>query len=608
VEADPDALTGLVPECIDESLQWPSAAGREIAAVAFASFLHGMIGTDGEGRALTPVITWADFRSIEQADRLGSRMDDPQEVRQRTGCPLHPLYFPSKLLWVRENQPQIFKDVDWWCSIGEYCLRRFTGRMSCSLSMASGSGLLDRRTGCCDGELLAGLGVDESRFSPLGDLDFPVHALRSPYANRWPGLRDSAWFPALGDGACSNVGCGCATGNRIALMVGTTGAMRAVRPAGDAHVPDGLWAYRMDRTRELVGGVLGDGGNLFEWMSTTLDLGLTPKEIDEALLAAAPAGHGLTILPFLTGERSTGWNPRARGAVIGLRLETKGLVLLQAGVEAIAYRFAAILRVLRPAAPDARDDIGTGGALSAAAWARSLPTSSSCPFPAPTSPKHPAGARQFSRWKRWASSRARMPHGPASRGPFSREPEQRRRIVPRPWNRNASASSSPLLCLPPLPLPPHAVVALASLRLDQVVEVFPPVVVGQLFTRSDVPAGVDQDAHSAGARFAVRPAGVVDVTADVFPSRTVDDPPRVHLEEVAPAFAVCLFARKQPPGVFHDQSASRNLFSSEQPEPARRPLDGKFLEAAACLVSSCGHGDGGYTDHSRGAIPPRVAW
>ena len=316
--------------------------------MAFASFLHGMIGTDGEGRALTPVITWADFRSIEQADRLGLRMD-PEEVRQRTGCPLHPVYFPSKLLWVRENQPQTFKDVNWWCSIGENCLRRFTGRTSCSLSMASGFGLLDRRTGCWDGELLAGLGLDESRFSPLGDLDSPVRGLRSPYANRWPGLRDSAWFPALGDGACSNVGCGSATGDRIALMIGTTGAMRAVRPAGDAHIPEGLWAYRMDRTRELVGGVLGDGGNLFEWMSTTLDLGLTPKEIDEALLAAAPAGHGLTVLPYLTGERSTGWNPRTRGAVIGLRLETKGLNLLQAGVEAIAYRFAAILCVLRPA-------------------------------------------------------------------------------------------------------------------------------------------------------------------------------------------------------------------------------------------------------------------
>jgi gluconokinase len=128
----------------------------------------------------------------------------------------------------------------------------------------------------------------------------------------------------------------------------------------------------MDRTRELVGGVLGDGGNLFEWMRGSLGLGLT-KEIDDALLAAAPAGHGLTVLPFLTGERSTGWDARARGAVCGLSRDTKALDILQAGVEAVAYRFAAILRALRPAAPGAREIVGTGGALrSSSAWGQIL--------------------------------------------------------------------------------------------------------------------------------------------------------------------------------------------------------------------------------------------
>ena len=138
------------------------------------------------------------------------------------------------------------------------------------------------------------------------------------------------------------------------------------RPGG---VPHGLWAYRLDRSRELVGGVLGDGGNLFEWMSRTLALGLTPAEIDAALLAAVPAGHGLTVLPFLAGERSTGWNAALRGAVVGMRLETTGLDILQAGMEAVAYRFAAIMRLLRAGVPGLHEVRGTGGALRvSAAW------------------------------------------------------------------------------------------------------------------------------------------------------------------------------------------------------------------------------------------------
>jgi gluconokinase len=363
-ESDADALAGLVESCIDESLQHlcEVAGDAKIVAVALCTFLHGLIGANREGRALTPVITWADTRSSDQADHLGA-MVDPEEILQRTGCPLHPVYFPSKILWIRENLPQLFQVIDWWCSIGEYCIRRFTGFQSCSFSMASAFGLFNRRTSGWDRELLGALGLDEASFSPLRDMDSPVQGLLPPFAKRWPRLRGAVWFPALGDGACSNVGCGCATQDRAALMIGTTGALRAVRPAGDSLVPAGLWSYRLDRSRELVGGVLGDGGNLFEWMRSTLNIGLTNEEIDRALLAAEPAGHGLTILPFLAGERSTGWNSRARGAVNGLRFQTSSLDILQASTEAVAYRFLAIMRVLQTVAPAVREVICTGGVL-----------------------------------------------------------------------------------------------------------------------------------------------------------------------------------------------------------------------------------------------------
>ena len=370
-ESDTDALAGLVEACVDESLQRLEPDSRVIA-VAFCTFLHGLVGTDRDGAALTPVITWADSRSAVQAARLRDRLD-PQEVLQRTGCPLHAIYFPSKILWIRENWPGIYREVAWWCSIGEYCIRRFTGSRSCSLSMASAFGLFNRRTSGWDEALLEELELDESSFSPLGDMDSPFRGLRSPYAERWPRLRDAAWFPALGDGACSNVGCGCASSERAALMIGTTGALRAVRPAGDSHVPAGLWSYRLDRSRELVGGVLGDGGNLFEWMRATLNIGLTAEETDRALLAAPAAGHGLTFLPFLAGERSMGWDPRARGAINGVSFETKALDILQAGVEGVAYRFAAIMRALRTAAPAVREVVCTGGALlGSAAWGQIL--------------------------------------------------------------------------------------------------------------------------------------------------------------------------------------------------------------------------------------------
>ena len=360
-ESDADSLAAHVEACIDETV---TARPRDstVAAVSFSTFLHGMIGADREGNALTPVLTWADTRSADQAARLAVMLD-PAWVVQRTGCPLHPAYFPAKILWFRETVPHLFHQVDWWCSIGEYCIRRFTGAECCSLSMGSAFGLLNRRTTGWDRDILSALALEESRLSPLAGMDSPGRGLCPPFGKRWPALRDAAWFPALGDGICSSVGCGCAAPPRATLMIGTTGALRAVRAAADAEVPAGLWCYRMDRDWEQVGGVLGDGGNLVEWMRGLMDIGLGPEQVDSALLAATPAGHGLTVLPFFTGERSTGWNPRARGTISGLSLETSPLDIVQAGMEAVAYRFAAIMTALKPAAPELREVVCTGGAL-----------------------------------------------------------------------------------------------------------------------------------------------------------------------------------------------------------------------------------------------------
>jgi gluconokinase len=374
VEADAGALLRLLTECIDDALACARARpgnAPAVTGVAFSTFWHGLLGVSATGEPLTPVVTWADTRSVEQADRLRGLLD-PRAVHQRTGCPLHASYYPSKLLWFREAMPDLFQSVAWWCSFGEYCYHRFFGSRLCSISMASGSGLLDRRGTRWDAELLSVLGVAEQRLSPLTDLDSPLRGLRDPYARRWPALRDVPWFPALGDGACSHVGSGCGRPGHASVMIGTTGAMRVLRDPGMPAVPPGLWCYRVDSRRELVGGVLGDGGNLIEWMRSSLRLDLPPAALDAALLAAKPAGHGLAFLPFLTGERSTGWDPRARGAIFGVTLETRPLDILQAGMEAVAYRFAAVKESLREAA-SITEVTGTGGALlGSAAWCQIL--------------------------------------------------------------------------------------------------------------------------------------------------------------------------------------------------------------------------------------------
>jgi gluconokinase len=153
-------------------------------------------------------------------------------------------------------------------------------------------------------------------------------------------------------------------------MVGTSGAMRVCLPAEAVTIPDGLWCYRVDGRRLLLGGSLANGGSLYAWLTGAL--ALPPLEqVEAALQTMEPDVHGLTMLPFLAGERSLGWVAGARAAVAGLSLSTRPIDIVRAGLETVAYRFAMIHERLRDACPGLREVVGTGAALLASpAWSR----------------------------------------------------------------------------------------------------------------------------------------------------------------------------------------------------------------------------------------------
>jgi gluconokinase len=362
VEIPAEMLLNLVIEVLDEVLAKAGDLLASVVAVSVSTFWHNLVGVDSDGQAITPVYSWADTRSAAAAEALRQRLHE-SEVHARTGCVLHPSYLPAKLFWLQQTQPQIFGKAAHWMSFGEYLYLRLLGRTICSLSMASGTGLLDQNRCVWDEELVEALSLRPVQLSQLGDLNTPLSGLSPAYAGRWPALSQIPWFPALGDGACSNVGSGCSTQERAAIMVGTSGAMRVMWKAQQVTIPQGLWCYHADRTRFVMGGALSNGGLLFEWMRETLRVTDHLEDIEQALSKMTPDGHRLTVLPFLAGERSTGWNANARAAIVGLSLHTTPLDILRAGLEAVAYRVAKIARLLKQSFPGSREIVASGGAL-----------------------------------------------------------------------------------------------------------------------------------------------------------------------------------------------------------------------------------------------------
>jgi gluconokinase len=353
-ELDPQTLFENLCAVIDEVLR---GEGRRVAAVAASTFWHSLLGVDARGNPKTPVYLWLDGRARREMAGLHVELDERQ-VHARTGCVLHWTYWPAKLRWLRRTTPDVYASVTRWVSFGEFFQQRLTGTTAVSRSMASGTGLLDVHTGAWDPAMLELLELEPRQ---LGDLASLGEA--DATTTRWPALKSVLWLPAVGDGACSNVGAGCASPEHFALMIGTSGAERAVwSPPADFLIPWGLWCYRVDERRIAMGGALNDGGSLLDWLRGTLQLpGL--REAESEVASMEPDSHGLTVLPFWGGERNPDWADDARGAVFGLRLSTTPVAILRACLEAVALRFATLDSLLLEAVSDVREVVATGGAL-----------------------------------------------------------------------------------------------------------------------------------------------------------------------------------------------------------------------------------------------------
>jgi gluconokinase len=358
VEHDPAVLLDAAATCLDAT--HARLDGAEVLGVGVTTFWHGLLGFDGGGAPVTPISMWADTRSAEEADVLRAAIDEPA-FRARTGCHIHASYWPSRLRWFARAQPDAVARVARWGSFGEHLELSLFGEAATSVAMASGTGLLDQATCRWDAEAIAIAGISSEQLFPLVDRQDARRGLRPPWARRWPRLRTVPWFPAVGDGVASNVGSDCTDHGRIALNVGTSAALRVVAPTSHTAVR-GLWRYRVDRSVAIVGGATSEGGNVYAWCRDMLKLP-PDDEVERALAASMADGAGLTVLPFLAGERAPGWRGGKRAVIAGLTLDSTPLEVVQAALEAVALRLALVYELLAPAATADHLVVASGGGL-----------------------------------------------------------------------------------------------------------------------------------------------------------------------------------------------------------------------------------------------------
>ncbi len=414
-EIDADELLEHTLDCLDELHRQVHAAGFTITAVGGSAFWHSFLGVDADGKPTLPILHLLDTRCVPFVDRV-------PDAHARTGCMPHSSYWPAKLLWLAEHRPEHMRATARWLSFPEYLFQQLFGHARASTSMLSATGLWNQNAHDYDAGMLAALPIRRDQLPDPAAFDEPETQLREPFATDWPAFRGAKWFPALGDGACNNLGSGCTSRDRASLMVGTTGAMRLVVEADRIEIPRGLWCYRVDRKRFVIGGALSNGGEVFAWAKRTLQL---PKDQEARLESAVPGSHLLTVLPFFSGERTPYWHGDLRAAITGLSFSTEPFDILRASLEAVSLGFSEIYRLLEPQGriPEV---IASGGALlKSPGWTQMMADSLGRPVTACTEPETSCRGAAL-----WAMERTGIIHDlaavPASTGAvFEPRPEHR---------------------------------------------------------------------------------------------------------------------------------------------------------------------------------------
>lgn len=344
-ELEPGVLLSAVRRCLEQTIQHYRAnaalRGRPIGGIGVSCFWHSMVGCDAKGAAMTNIITWADSRCREDAAGLRKELGEKQ-THARTGCMLRASFWPARLVWFQRTQKRKFLAVKQWMSPAEWLQIALAGDANCAIGMASGTGLFNPAKLAWDEALLKRCGIEPEQLRPVSD---EATAVGGALAAQFPELKGVPWFPGIGDGATSNLGSGATRPGLAAINVGTSAALRVMRDRGEVRAPLGLFCYRVDARRFLVGGAASNAGNLRAWCLRELKLA-GDAELEVEMAKRPGPGHGLVVLPFWTAERAPTWNEEATGAIHGITQHTTAVDLLQAITEATYHRIARIAELV----------------------------------------------------------------------------------------------------------------------------------------------------------------------------------------------------------------------------------------------------------------------
>jgi gluconokinase len=376
-EQNPSEIYEAVIAGIREVIASSAVQIDEILCVSFSSAMHSLIALDAEFNPLTQSIIWADSRAVKQADRL-KKSPEGHGVYLRTGTPLHPMSPMTKLMWMKENDPETFAKATWFVGIKDYILARLFGRVVVDYSIASGMGLFNLAELAWDSEAMQIAGVTVERLPEPVPTTYRLVGLNTSEATRMGIAVNTPFVVGAADGVLANLGVGAYEPGIFSVTVGTSGAVRTVVSKPIADPKGRLFCYALTEDAWVVGGAINNGGILLRWVRDVLATeeaaearrqGLDPYDYLAGLAEKVPAGsEGLLMLPMLTGERAPHWNANARGVFFGLSLTHSKAHMIRSVLEGVVYGLYSVAAALTEVVGPGKEIRASGGFARSVIW------------------------------------------------------------------------------------------------------------------------------------------------------------------------------------------------------------------------------------------------
>jgi len=377
-EQDPEAWWSGLCKTTRALIEKHGIRGRDIAVVSFSGQMMACLPIDRSGSALRDCIIWADRRSTAQTKRMHERIDEPNYYRI-TGNKIYPTYALPKLMWLKDNEPEVYKRTYKFLQPKDYLVCRLTGTLVTDYSDASATAALDMPSRSWSEEVLKLAEVDEDKLPEIR------RSTDSPGTVNLTGARESGLIEGTpvvigaGDGPCGNLGAGVYREGNAYIYLGTSSWVSTA--SRDMVVDPGMALFNIcsvDPSLIYVFGTMQMGGGSFQWLKNTVCAvervmaelsGQSAYEYMSRQAETSPAGAGnLIFLPYLRGERSPRWNPAARGAFVGLTASHSRADMIRAVMEGVSYNLKIIRDALRSQGTRIEEMRIIGGGAESQLW------------------------------------------------------------------------------------------------------------------------------------------------------------------------------------------------------------------------------------------------